>query len=136
VTVTVPALPAAFASATYVTATGSGGVAGSVLTTTLDCVPVEDPSFTTEPLTPYYGEVITFTAAVAAGSEPITYTWDFGDDSPAVQGAVVAHAYALETGLLPPTVRITATNACGLDFADYPLALRAHTVYLPVALRQ
>jgi hypothetical protein len=50
-----------------------------------------------------------FTAALAGGTEPITFTWDFGDGSPIFTGPVASHVYA--PGVY--TATLTATNSAG-----------------------
>ncbi len=63
------------------------------------------------------GDTIRFTAAVT-GSQPITYTWDFGDGSPLDVGVgmdVVTYTYAA-TGTYQ--VNLTVENHCGQDHAE------------------
>ena len=49
------------------------------------------------PTTPL-GAPTSFAATVSAGTTPITYTWGFGDGTPARTGAQVAHTYAVPAG--------------------------------------
>jgi predicted outer membrane repeat protein len=60
--------------------------------------------------TPPLGAPTNFAATVSAGTTPITYTWDFGDGTPAGTGAHVAHTYAVAGQF---TVTLTATNSLG-----------------------
>jgi PKD repeat protein len=53
------------------------------------------------------GGLTTLTATVTAGTN-VTYTWDFGDESGMVTGAVVQHAY---TSAGEFTATVTASNA-------------------------
>jgi hypothetical protein len=78
------------------------------LTVTTVCIPVSGADFAFVPLAPQAGEVVTFTSAVAAGTMPITYTWDLGDGGIG-GGQVVTHAYGV-TGVY--TVTLTAANGC------------------------
>jgi hypothetical protein len=50
-----------------------------------------------------------FTAALDGGSEPITFTWDFGDGSPIYTGTTASHQYA--PGVY--TATLIATNSAG-----------------------
>jgi hypothetical protein len=52
---------------------------------------------------------VEFTYTLGAGSEPVTFTWDFGDGSPAVTGPTASHVYAPGTY----TATVTATNSAG-----------------------
>jgi PKD repeat protein len=72
------------------------------------CEPVHDADFTWMPPTPIVNEVVYFTAT-AAGTGPITYSWDLGDGS-MDSGEVVNHAY---TAAGTYTVIMTATGQCG-----------------------
>lgn len=72
------------------------------------CTPVSGLSFTYDPATPGVGRPVTFTA-VAAGTEPIVYAWDFGDGSGG-SGKVISHVYAVSDTY---TVVVTATNCYG-----------------------
>jgi PKD repeat protein len=94
-------------------------IAGEV--TTLDfalqevpCVPVTQTDFTWLPLDPVNGAMVTFTGT-SDGSEPITYTWDFGDSSGGT-GIITTHTY-VDSG--DYTVVLTATNACGEASAEH-----------------
>ena len=82
-----------------------------------DCgptVPVTQADFSWLPLTPSTGELVTFTGS-SNGSEPITYTWDFGDGSNGT-GMTAFHSYQ-ESG--DYTVVFTATNAYGGASAEH-----------------
>jgi len=58
------------------------------------------------------GDTTSFTATLTAGTN-VTYTWDFGDGSPAAHGPSVAHTYA-DVGEF--TVTVTASNSRGIVY--------------------
>ncbi len=102
------------------------------ITLTPPCVPVAGVTFSTTAA--FYNHPVTLTAAITAGTPPITYTWTFGDGSPPAVGQTVQHTFPASsiTLLLPYTVTVTARNACGVDAATgwvYPAWRR---VYLPL----
>jgi uncharacterized repeat protein (TIGR01451 family) len=84
--------------------------ASSTLTTTavIDCLPLSGPELAFSPSTPRVGETVTFTATVAAGSQPISYTWDFGNGGIA-GGPLMAHTFSLPGTY---TVTVVLSNAC------------------------
>ncbi len=99
---------------------------------TRSCIPVAGASFTTTKA--FYNQPLTLTAAITAGTPPISYTWTFGDGSPQVTGQVVTHTFPSSTLTLvmPYTVTVTARNACGGVSTTkwiYPVWQR---VYLPL----
>jgi PKD repeat protein len=96
---------------TTITATaGAGGVSATATdTTTVDCISISNPGFDLTPSTVIANRPVTFTGRVAAGSPPVTYTWDFDDDTVVQTGNPVAHTFA-NTGTY--TVMMTATNIC------------------------
>ena len=88
-----------------VTATNA---AGSVFTTTVVTVspnPILGLAATSDSPT-ILGQTTTLTASVTGGTEPITYTWDFGDGD-GDMGDVVTHVYP---GVDTYTATVTATN--------------------------
>jgi subtilisin family serine protease len=84
------------------------------LTVTPPCQPANVQLVGFTPSHPQVGEVITFTA-VATGTLPINYTWDFDDGSIAI-GDQVTHVFDSD-GL--HVVWLTAENACG----TYPVEI-------------
>jgi len=80
------------------------------LTVLSACEPVAATAFSWEPLTPTAGQVLTFTAS-ASGTEPITYSWQFGN-SDFEMGNPSTHTFTM-AGMY--TVTLTATNACGSE---------------------
>ncbi len=87
----------------YYTATLTAANAVSVMTATVR-VAVTDLSVANDSPTSF-GAATTFTATVTT-SDPVTYTWAFGDQSPVVSGplAVVSYTYAT-FGVFTATVR-------------------------------
>ncbi|HQM14123.1 MAG TPA: carboxypeptidase regulatory-like domain-containing protein [Anaerolineae bacterium] len=106
----------------------------SLTTTVRECVAVAGAAFSYTPAQPLVGQTVTFTGTVTAGTLPITYAWDFGDEGTA-SGAVVAHAFPLAAAVRPYTVTLTVTNACGQVSASHVLSVRPHQVYLPLVMR-
>lgn len=83
------------------------------------------------PLHPIQGEVVYFTATLAAGSAPLTWAWDFGDGSPWAYGAAVTHTY--RTGSY--TVSAAAWNPCGYAGPVNVTLPVGGRIYLPVVFR-
>ena len=104
-------------------------------TTTIDfvlqstCEPVTGADFTWLPLEPFRGALITFTAT-ASGTQPIDFTWDFGDSFTST-GSTVTHSYVDADGY---TVALSATNACGDDFVSKDITIRQRLLdfFLPL----
>ena len=87
--------------------------ARALLTTTVisGCVPVSQLDFFLVPQEPVVGEKVVF-SSVGQGSRPISYTWDFGDETiVSTTNATVTHIY-VTSGTY--TVFLTATNACAV----------------------
>ena len=82
------------------------------------CIPVEGADFSWMPPTPTVGEAVALTGTIAAGMEPISYTWDLGDGTMA-SAAHVSHTY---TAAGDYTVVMTATN-CATS-----TAVASHTI--------
>jgi len=107
--------------------------------------PVEATSFTYEPAEPLQGQVVTFTAVVTPSyaTQPITYTWRFGDGSPVVQttSPVVSHTYDLISSY---TVMLVTTNAGGQSTYQITVVVSQrlsgpeddHKVFLPLVIRE
>lgn len=96
------------------------------------CQTVKDFTVNLSALKPSVGQEVSFLAQVGSGASPVTYRWDFGDQSTA-EGAAVTHAYGTPGVFL---VKATANNAC-----DYPSEIQQpvfvdmQTLYLPVIER-
>jgi PKD repeat protein len=73
------------------------------------CDPVHDAGFSWAPPEPVVDEVVTF-GAMAQGTGPFAYAWDFGDGGGGGSGAVVTHSYAAPGDYV---VTLTASNDCG-----------------------
>jgi uncharacterized repeat protein (TIGR01451 family) len=57
------------------------------------CVWPQGPSFSMIPSTLQPGSAATFVGSILSGTGAMTYTWDFGDGTPLVNGQVVAHTF-------------------------------------------
>lgn len=108
----------------------------TVTAQTHDCRPA-GASFSWPPGTTA-GEETAFTASVAEGQSPFTYTWGFGDDGTIAVGNPVSHTFEL-AGIF--SVTLTVSNACGIA----PPVVQAvtvvdvgdvHLVYLPLVLKE
>ena len=95
----------------------------------LACTPVSGAEFTWLPVDPLEGDLVTFTAT-ANGTQPIDFTWDFGDTFTGT-GATIAHTYVDEDTY---TVDLSATNACGTDTVskDITILQRLLEFFLPL----
>ncbi|HHH40574.1 MAG TPA: PKD domain-containing protein [Chloroflexi bacterium] len=93
--------------------------ATAVDTTTASCTAPSGADFTWSPSQPQTGQTVHFTATVAAGSSPMTYTWAFGDGG-AGQGPAVVHTY-VHSGTY--AVRLTVANPCGQTVAEHPVTV-------------
>ncbi len=95
------------------------------------CEPVSDVDFTWQPLEPFSGEVITFTAT-ASGSLPIDFQWDFGDTYTDT-GETVTHIYPAGSHM----VSLTASNGCGAGNASHDVLVLPvlQELYLPLVRR-
>lgn len=66
--------------------------------------------------------VTLLTATISAGTEPLVYTWDLGDDSPVVTGAVISHVYP--AGVYTATVTVSNPNGAISDTVQIPVPYR------------
>ncbi len=126
-----------------VTASLDGYVSSVVTTTVIDgevvhlnfelqkeiCFPVTQTDFNWQPTVPGNGELVTF-AGSSNGSEPLIYTWDFGDDITGT-GVTVAHTYLHAGSYL---VELSATNACGDEIVskELPIITKIIQFFLPL----
>jgi hypothetical protein len=140
-TVTVPgnALVGDFdVAALTATSQADSTVAATVAVTTTavaGCVAVDGADFSYTPMQPSSGQTVTFTGTVMTGTLPIAYIWNFGDGGTAV-GVVVTYTFSTETAILPYTVVMTATNACGVDETEQIVTVvHPYQVYLPLVMR-
>jgi hypothetical protein len=92
------------------------------------CVFVSNPTLSTarieriEPNRPFVGQIVRMTGS-GTGTEPLLFTWDFGDGSVVAEGMQAAHQY-----LTPGTFRITftvrdASGNASRDTAQLTIAL-------------
>jgi uncharacterized repeat protein (TIGR01451 family) len=104
-----------------------------ILTVTTECIPASGASFEFAPQAPFIGTTVVLTGSVLEGSEPLVYTWDFGDGSGDV-GQNVSHSYG---SAMTYTVVMTATNDCGADSTSRQVVVSqaAYDIYLPVVMR-
>jgi PKD repeat protein len=78
------------------------------------CPPVSGVDFGYTPSEPVAWEPVTFTATVVTGTDvlPITYTWDFGDDSGVGEGNPITHIFPFSVTTQTYTVTLTVANGC------------------------
>jgi uncharacterized repeat protein (TIGR01451 family) len=103
-----------------------------VLTVQSACQPIGGLSFTANPVAPRSGQSVLFTASVATGTLPVTYTWDFGDSGTG-NGSPVNHTFPAVAAATAYTVTLTANNACPSQAqASQVIVVNPHTLYLPL----
>ncbi|MGC8874153.1 MAG: PKD domain-containing protein, partial [Chloroflexia bacterium] len=121
-------------TATLLVRTSDSGAAEIPIPVTMTVIPAgaHDAEFTWNPITPTVGQVVTFTGS-AAGSQPITFEWAFGDGETGT-GAVVTHIYGAAGTY---TVAMTATNAWGSDSVSHAVTVvrRQWFIYLPLVYK-
>ncbi len=103
-----PTATAATQDHTTITAQTSGASDSASDTTTVSCTALSGVSFSLTPTIVLPNQSVSFQGAVLIGSQPISYTWDFGDGHSAV-GQTVTHAYATEGTF---SVVMSARNTC------------------------
>ncbi|GEM_PF-734328 len=97
---------------------------GVVMTVTEDCIPVSGADFNWVPVNPVTGDVVAFTAGASAGSLPITYQWNLGDEYYG-EGETIQHAY-IDPGTF--AVVLTATNTCGVDVITHDVVVTGEPI--------
>ena len=124
------------------TATNACGAATAAhdLVVVEGCVGPAGADFAWMPVTPTVGQAAAFTATYTppTATQPLTYTWDWGDGHTEVLTEPTAFHTYTATGVY--TVRMTATNACGTATAAHDLWVRpalppSHIIYLPLVFR-
>jgi len=103
--------------------TANNGVSTVVVTTAVAILDVPIGGLTLTNSSPTIGGHTTFFTASAAAGSGITYTWDFGDDSPpSISGTdnTVEHVYD-DSGIYQATV--TASNTAGSAEATAPVTI-------------
>jgi hypothetical protein len=101
------------------------------------CDLVSNVDFTFLPTVPKVGQSVNFTA-VASGTAPITYTWNFGHGANVeTTSAVTAHSFPLTTTVQTYNVSLTAANACTSATTPVvkPVTVWPYLVYLPIIMR-
>ncbi len=128
--------PGAPINGLIITAT-QGLISGTAIVNVITaCIPVSGTDFTYAPASPTTTSTVTFTGTVAAGTSPITYTWNFGDGSSIGLGNPTTHLYSIAG---PYTIVMTATNGCGSASNSHPISVTgagpvSATVFLPIIL--
>ena len=85
------------------------------------------------PHAPRVGEPVTFFGMVAAGTLPITYTWNLGDGSPEQVGNPITHTFPVQTGAQSYTVTLTIENICPRPAVlERPVTVWEFGCYLPL----
>ena len=101
-----------------------------------ECVPVSGVDFTFAPAAPLVGEPVWFTGTVTAGDPPLTYTWAWGDGTPAGNSVALSHTFPLTHTFQVYTVTLTVSNACPSQATfQRAVAVQPRRVYLPLVLR-
>jgi uncharacterized repeat protein (TIGR01451 family) len=100
------------------------------------CTPVGGAGFIFAPAAPKVGQSVSFTAAITAGTLPITYTWKFGDgQQTVVTTPQVKHTFPLTNTVRTYAVLLSAANACGSQPVQRSVAVWPLRVYLPLVRR-
>ena len=97
------------------------------------CEACTNVDFSWIPIIPTPGELVTFTG-VASGTQPITYTWAFGDGENGF-GQLVTHSFT-DTGSF--TVTLTVDNCAGIPvIKEYVVTIAPliRNIFLPFTLR-
>jgi hypothetical protein len=104
----------------------------------LACTSVTGVDFSYSPTAPRVGQSVTFTATVASGTLPVTYTWNFGHGADeATISATVGHSFPLTTTLQTYNVMLTTANACSNPApVSKPVTVSPYGNYLPLISRQ
>lgn len=95
------------------------------------CVPVSGLELDYNPPWVFVNTPVGFSAYVSAGTEPISYQWDFGDGQFG-SGSPAAHSYP---SLLVPhqyTVTLTASNACSAPQVQALVGVHPYGLLLPL----
>jgi len=102
------------------------------------CVPLTAGDIASwSPLSPVILDTVTFTATTTPvdATQPITYTWDFGDDDDTtVTSATVQHAY---TSAGRHTVSLMVYNPCTPSGVSRQIEITVvpHMIYLPLVIK-
>jgi uncharacterized repeat protein (TIGR01451 family) len=105
------------------------------ITVTASCVLPDGADFVWAPVDPLVAESIAFSGTLETGSGPLTWEWDFGDDSTAA-GQYATHAYAAAGTY---TVTLTVSNDCGTTTVSYEITVTSpvitYTMYIPMTYK-
>jgi PKD repeat protein len=93
------------------------------------CDPPANPSMNWSPLQPGEGVEVTFTG-YAEGSEPLAFSWDFGDGNMGA-GITATHAYTPSGDY---TVTLVVDNDCGSALITDTITVYTETVCVPVMI--
>jgi uncharacterized repeat protein (TIGR01451 family) len=110
----------------------------NVVTVSLACTPVTSVTFAYAPLDPTIQSSVVFTATAtpSGATQPITYTWDFGDGvTSTVTMASTSHTYTTSGTM---TVSVTAYNPCtpaGVSSVPADVDVAPLQIFLPLVLR-
>jgi PKD repeat protein len=99
--------------------------------------PITPTAAFTATTTAVVSQPITFTN-LTTGTQPISYTWDFGDGTPIVTEISPTHTF-MATGIF--TVTLTAVNEAGSSSAMLTIEVVAdptfnYAIYLPAIMRE
>ena len=89
------------------------------------------------PSAPTVGQPVTFDAMTTGGTQPITYTWNFGHGLDVVTTvATTVHSFPLTTTVQTYAVTLTAANDCSSQSATpEQVTVRPFYLYLPIIMR-
>jgi probable HAF family extracellular repeat protein len=92
-----------------------GGVGADTVVVNVIQNPQAPLARTNGPYTANEGGLITFDASTSSDpqGDAMTFSWNFGDGTPAATGAVVTHAYRDNSGVSPYLVKLSVTDAGG-----------------------
>jgi hypothetical protein len=101
------------------------------------CTPVTGADFSFSPAEPILDETVSFAASVAATTtQPLTFTWDFGDGLRA-EGAVVTHSFTARPEASIYSIELTAGNGCSLpQIVSKEIVIQPLRMYLPLMLQE
>jgi PKD repeat protein len=100
------------------------------------CQSIAGLAFDYVPCTVMMQEHVQFMATIMTGTQPITYTWNFGTGAGLWVGNPITHTFPTHTSSMPYRVTVTATNACSQQTVERRIIVHPHRIYLPVILHQ
>ena len=102
------------------------------------CPPVSGIGFAHAPSEPWVGDEVVFTASATGGTAelPVTYAWDFGDESGVWDGNPITHTFPLSIIAQTYTVTLTVVNGCSSEEEiAKSITVLPRIVYLPLVVR-